>query len=90
MNLADPVNAVAADALFAPGRRAACGGAVALISMLIQLSLGIVIGHVVGVVVAHDLSVRWLPARQRISGQLALLAVMVVFTCGGLLLLFAG
>lgn len=34
MNLADPVNATPAERLFAPGRRAACVGAVALISML--------------------------------------------------------
>lgn len=34
MNLADPVNAPPAEGLFAPGRRAACVGAVALISML--------------------------------------------------------
>lgn len=34
MNLADPVNATPAEGLFAPGRRAACVGAVALISML--------------------------------------------------------
>lgn len=34
MNLADPVDATPAEGLFAPGRRAACVGAVALISML--------------------------------------------------------
>lgn len=53
-------------------------------------ALGIIVGHVVGVVVAHDLAVRWLPEPARIRGQLPLLAVMVAFTCCGLLLLFAG
>lgn len=54
----------------------------------IQL-LAIVGGHVVGVLVAHELSLRALPAQRRISGQLPLLAVMVGYTCGGLLLLFS-
>lgn len=51
--------------------------------------LGIVIGHVVGVVAAHDLALRWLPERHKVRAQLPMLLVMVVFTCGGLLLLFA-
>ncbi|MGJ6979479.1 hypothetical protein ACSDQ9_02950 [Aestuariimicrobium soli] len=50
--------------------------------------LGIVIGHVVAVLVAHDLAIRWLPERRQLRGQVPLLVVMVAFTCGGLLLLF--
>ncbi|WP_203567037.1 hypothetical protein [Aestuariimicrobium ganziense] len=50
---------------------------------------GIVIGHAVAVVAAHDLAVRWLPTERQMTAQVPILAVMVVFTCGGLLLLFA-
>ena len=50
--------------------------------------LAVVAGHVVGVVAAHDRAVRLLPPRHRVSGQLALLGVMVCYTGGGLYLLF--
>ncbi|MDQ3592310.1 MAG: hypothetical protein M3386_05340, partial [Actinomycetota bacterium] len=46
-------------------------------------------GHILGVVAAHDRAVRLLPMRHSVSGQLAMLAVMVVYTTGGLLLLFS-
>ena len=49
----------------------------------------IVVGHVLGVVAAHDRAVRVLPAGHRVSGQLALLVVMVGYTTAGLLLLFS-
>jgi hypothetical protein len=49
----------------------------------------IVAGHVLAVVAAHDRAVRVLPAGHRVSGQLALLVVMVGYTTGGLLLLFS-
>lgn len=51
--------------------------------------LAIVAGHVVGVVLAHDRAVRLFPRRQAVIGQLPLLALMVTYTCGGLLLLFS-
>lgn len=50
--------------------------------------LAIVLGHVVGVVAAHDRSLALLPPRRHVTGQLALLAVMVAYTFGGLYLLF--
>jgi hypothetical protein len=50
--------------------------------------LGVLIGHVVAVIAAHDAAMRLLPKRDQLSGQLALLFVMVGFTAGGLLLLF--
>lgn len=50
--------------------------------------LAIVTGHVVGVVAAHDRALRLLPARLHVTGQLGLLAVMVLYTFGGLYLLF--
>ena len=50
----------------------------------------VVTGHVLGVIAAHDRAVRLLPPRHQISGQLALLFVMVGYTVGGLFLLFNG
>lgn len=47
-------------------------------------------GHVLGVVAAHDASLRLLPAGHRLTGQLALMVLMVFFTFGGLFLLFGG
>lgn len=49
----------------------------------------IVGAHVVGVLSAHDIAVRYLPRDRWRSAQLPLLAVMVLYTCGGLFLLFA-
>ncbi|WP_110181971.1 hypothetical protein [Nocardioides solisilvae] len=51
--------------------------------------LGVVLGHVLGVVAAHDRAVRLLPRRHQLTGQLPLLLAMVGFTAGGLYLLFA-
>jgi hypothetical protein len=51
--------------------------------------LGVVLGHVLGVVAAHDRAIRLLPPRHHLTGQLPLLFTMVAFTVGGLYLLFA-
>ena len=48
-----------------------------------------VLGHVVGVVAAHDRAIGLLPRRHQLTGQLSLLVAMVAFTVGGLYLLFA-
>jgi hypothetical protein len=50
----------------------------------------VVLGHVLGVVAAHDRAIKLLPRRHQLTGQLALLVAMIVFTAGGLYLLFAG
>lgn len=50
---------------------------------------GVVLGHVVGVIAAHDRAIKVLPARHQLTGQLPLLFAMVAFTAGGLYLLFA-
>jgi hypothetical protein len=42
-----------------------------------------------GVISAHDRAVRLMPSRAALRGQLPLLVVMIVYTVGGLLLLFA-
>ncbi len=51
--------------------------------------LAIVGGHLLGVLVAHELSLRVLPPSRRVWGQVPLLVVMIGYTCGGLLLLFS-
>lgn len=50
--------------------------------------LAIVTGHVLGVVAAHDRAIGLLPRRHHVAGQLPLLAAMVLYTYGGLYLLF--
>ncbi|MEU0570080.1 hypothetical protein ABZ297_32510 [Nonomuraea sp. NPDC005983] len=51
--------------------------------------VAIVAGHVVGVVAAHDRSVRLLPPARAVAGQIPLFVLMVCYTLGGLTLLFA-
>ena len=51
--------------------------------------LAVVLGHIVGVVAAHDRAIRLLPTRHQLTGQLSLLVAMICFTAGGLYLLFA-
>lgn len=50
--------------------------------------VAVVLGHVVGAVAAHDRALTLLPPRHRVTGQLAMLAVMVAYTFAGLYLLF--
>ncbi len=51
--------------------------------------VAVVIGHIVGVVAAHDRAIRLLPKKHQLTGQLSLLVAMVLFTAGGLYLLFS-
>ncbi len=51
--------------------------------------VAVVLGHVLGVVAAHDRAIRLLPRRHQLTGQLPLLFAMIAFTVGGLYLLFA-
>jgi hypothetical protein len=51
--------------------------------------VAVVSGHVLGVIAAHDRAMKILPRRHQLTGQLPLLLAMVVFTVGGLYLLFA-
>ncbi len=48
----------------------------------------IVVGHVLGVVVAHERAVRILPRRAAVLGQVPVMVLMVGYTVGGLSLLF--
>lgn len=59
-------------------------------TLLANIKVGaVVLGHVVGVVAAHDRAIKLLPKRHQLTGQLSLLVAMVGFTAGGLYLLFA-
>ncbi|HLZ36562.1 MAG TPA: hypothetical protein VKP64_02135 [Mycobacteriales bacterium] len=52
--------------------------------------VAVVTGHMLGVVAAHDRAVSLFARRDAVRGQLPLLLLMVGYTIGGLLLLFAG
>jgi hypothetical protein len=51
--------------------------------------MAVLAGHLIGVVLAHDRAVRLFPRHRALIGQLPLLALMVTYTCGGLLVLFS-
>lgn len=51
--------------------------------------LAVIIGHVVGVIAAHERAVELLPKKSQLTGQLPLLFAMIAFTVGGLWLLFS-
>jgi hypothetical protein len=53
---------------------------------MVQLA-SIVIGHVGGVVSAHDAAVYVFRGKDKARGQYSLLAVMVIYTMGGIALL---
>lgn len=50
----------------------------------------VVAGHIAGVVSAHDRALQLLPKAHQITGQLAMMLVMVFYTFMGLYLLFGG
>ncbi|MBU3749448.1 MAG: hypothetical protein FGM52_03195 [Mycobacterium sp.] len=50
----------------------------------------VVLGHVVAVISAHDQALRVIPVGHQLSGQLAMMLVMVAYTLTGLYLLFGG
>jgi hypothetical protein len=58
---------------------------------LATLKVGFVVaGHVSGVIAAHDRALRVLPSGHQLTGQLAIMLVMVGYTFTGLYLLFGG
>ncbi|MGE0215522.1 hypothetical protein [Mycolicibacterium sp.] len=59
--------------------------------LLATLKVGFVVaGHIGGVVAAHDRALALLPGPHRLTGQLAMMLVMVGYTFTGLYLLFGG
>ncbi len=60
------------------------------VSLLAFLKVGLVVaGHVLAVIAAHDRALALLPKAHRLSGQLALLVLMVAYTFTGLFLLLS-
>lgn len=60
-------------------------------SVLATLKVGFVLaGHIAGVVAAHDQALKVLPKQHQVTGQLAMMLVMVGYTFTGLYLLFGG
>lgn len=60
-------------------------------AVLASCKVGFVVaGHVAGVVAAHDRALQVLPERHQLTGQLAMMLVMVGYTFTGLYLLFGG
>jgi hypothetical protein len=51
--------------------------------------VAVVVGHVVGVVAAHERAIKILPKKHQVTGQIPLLLAMIAFTVGGLYLLFS-
>ena len=59
--------------------------------VLATIKVGCVVaGHVAAVIAAHDRALRLLPAGHQLTGQLAMMLVMVGYTFTGLYLLFGG
>jgi hypothetical protein len=52
--------------------------------------LAVVTGHIVGVIAAHDRAIKLLPPKHHVTGQIAMLVVMVFYTATGLYLLMGG
>ncbi|RLP78554.1 hypothetical protein EAD89_29725 [Micromonospora sp. BL4] len=50
----------------------------------------IILGHLLGTLLAHDRALYLFPRARAVTGQLPLLALMVAYTVAGLLLLYAG
>jgi hypothetical protein len=60
-------------------------------SVLATVKVGCVLaGHVAGVIAAHDRALRLLPTGHQLTGQLAMMLVMVGYTFTGLYLMFGG
>lgn len=60
-------------------------------ALLATLKVGFVVaGHIAGVIAAHDRALAVLPERHQLTGQLAMMLVMVGYTFTGLYLLFGG
>ena len=51
--------------------------------------VAVVAGHVLGVIAAHERAIKILPKKHQVTGQIPLLLAMIVFTVGGLFLLFS-
>ncbi|MFW6599437.1 hypothetical protein ACQBAU_11590 [Propionibacteriaceae bacterium Y2011] len=76
--------------LFGTAERGVATGLVMVPTFVAVLQLaGILLGHIVGIVVAHERSLAMLRPDRTIVGQLPMLLVMIGYTIAGLLLLFS-
>jgi hypothetical protein len=85
--LSDPLGTGAnwlGTAAVTPGTALIAPGLVATVQVV-----AIVTGHVLGVVLAHERAVTLFDRRVAVTGQVPLLVLMVLYTCGGLTLLFS-
>ncbi|MDQ3987701.1 MAG: hypothetical protein M3291_00600 [Actinomycetota bacterium] len=64
-------------------------GLVSVTAIALVQVVAVVAGHVLAVVSAHDRAVALFPLTQAVVGQLPLMALMALYTIGGLTLLFA-
>ncbi|WP_285773115.1 hypothetical protein [Microtetraspora sp. NBRC 13810] len=85
--LSDPLN-TGADWLGTAGWEVAAAGLTPAGVAVLQVTV-IVVGHLLGTVLAHDRALALFPRRTAVAGQVPLLLLMVVYTVTGLLLLFA-
>ena len=51
-------------------------------------ALSIVVGHLLGVLAAHERAITVLPRRAAVIGQVPLMVVMILYTVSGLTILF--
>jgi hypothetical protein len=86
VRLSDPLG-TGADWLGTGGLQVSYAAATPTIVANVQV-VAIVVGHVLGVVVAHDRAIRLFPRSRAVVGQVPLLVLMVTLTCLGLFLLF--
>lgn len=89
IDLSDPLG-TGANWLGTGGDREISGALITPTAIALLQVIAVVVGHVVGVVLAHDRAMQELPRAAAVRGQLPLLLLMVAYTVGGLLLLFAG
>ncbi|MDH2425425.1 hypothetical protein [Sphaerisporangium sp. TRM90804] len=85
--LSDPLG-TGADWLGTAGWSIGTAGTTPASVAMLQVTV-IVIGHVLGTVLAHDRALVLFPRRTAVVGQIPLLVLMVLYTVAGLLLLFA-
>ncbi len=85
--LSDPLG-TGANLLGAAGAAVDYGLVTVTTIALVQV-VAVVAGHVLAVVSAHDRAVALFPLAQAVVGQLPLMALMALYTIGGLTLLFA-
>ncbi|GGK74585.1 hypothetical protein Sme01_34130 [Sphaerisporangium melleum] len=85
--LSDPL-VVGADWLGTAGWTVSAAGLSPASIAMLQVTV-IIVGHVMGTVLAHDRALALFPRRTAVMGQIPLLVLMVVYTVTGLMLLFA-